>query len=269
MARPMHGRTTLELPAFQRRLDRQALQTRHLRLPLYERAGIPRARRVLDVGCGSGAVALDLAAACPGTLVAVDSDAAMARCSRDALQENAEVLVADGRSLPFADASFDVAVCNLVLLWSPEPARVVKEMARVVRPGGTVLASMEPDYGGKVHWPENPLVDLVFRGEGIRRRGGDPHAGRRLRQHFVEAGLRTEVGLANAEVPTTEEDLALLRRNRQYYRDLLGEAGFSADRIDAWQREYEDALEQGIQFNFLPVFWAIGRKPVPGDLDRP
>ncbi len=262
----VHGRAQHEVPAFQRRLDRQADATRAHRLGLYRRAGLPQVRRILDVGCGSGAVTLDLLEQGAGAdVVAVDFDAAMARRSRVRAPE-ALVLQGDGRRLPFPDASFDAAVCNLVLLWSPDPAGVVAEMARVVRPGGTVLASMEPDYGGKVHYPENPLIDLVFQGEGVRRRGGDPHAGRKLRSHFVAAGLRTEVGIA-PDVLTPDQDLAVFRRNRGYYRRLLSENGFGSPAIDRWEAEYLESLSSGQQTSFLPVFYAIGRKPVPGDVD--
>lgn len=263
----MHGRQVHEIPAFQARLDRQAARTAHLRAPLYARAGLATAGRVLDVGCGSGSVTAELTQATAGRVVAVDADATMVARTRARLGDGA-VAQADGRALPFPDASFDIAVCNLVLLWSPDPARVVAEMARVVRPGGVVLASMEPDYGGKVHFPENPVVDLVFQGEGIRRRGGDPHAGRKLRSHFVRAGLRAEVGLSNLQLPSTDEDLELYRRNCAYYRRLLADSGFDEASIDAWEAEYVDALEAGVQLSFLPIFHAIGRKPVPGDVDR-
>ncbi len=263
----MHGRAAHEVPTFQRRLDRQGERTRHLRAPLYARAGLAVARRVLDVGAGSGSVTADLVAGTSGQVVAVDLDGAMVGRAHGALP-GVPVLRADGARLPFPDGAFDLAVCNLVLLWCRDPGALVAEMARVVRPGGTVLASMEPDYGGKVHWPENPLIDLVFQGEGIRRRGGDPHAGRKLRQHFVAAGLRTEVGLAQAELFTPEQDLEEFRRNRAYYRRLLRDAGRGETAIAAWEAEYEAALSAGIQQSYLPIFYAIGRKPVPGDVDR-
>jgi SAM-dependent methyltransferase len=264
----VHGRARHEIPAFQRRLDRQADETRPHRLGLYQRAGLGQARRILDVGCGSGSVTVDLLDQGTSQVVAVDVDAAMARRT-GAKAGLAGVVQADGRRLPFPDGSFDAAVCNLVLLWTPQPAVLVAEMARVVRPGGAVVASMEPDYGGKVHFPENPLIDLVFQGEGVRRRGGDPHAGRKLRSHFVAAGLRTEVGIAAPDVLTPEQDLAVFRRNRGYYRRLLAENGFAAPAIDRWESEYLESLSSGQQLSFLPLFYAIGRKPVPGDVDSP
>lgn len=251
----MHGRAATELPAFQRRLDRQAAATRHLRIPVYEEAGLPRARTILDVGCGSGAVTAELGQ-WGARVTAVDVAPEMVRRSRDVLPE--PPLVADGAALPFADGSFDAAVCNLTLLWADDPQAVVKEMARVVRPGGLVLASMEPDYGGKIHWPPNPLVDVVFQGRGVERRGGDPQIGRRLRQLFVQAGLLTKVGISNGHVPTATEDLDNFRRHRSYYRRLLRENGFDEAAIDGWEEEYLQALEAGIELCFLPLFHAIG-----------
>ncbi len=260
----MHGRLAHEVAAFQDRLDAQAQRTRAIRHGVYARARLDAAATILDVGSGSGAVTQDLAAYTAARVIALDADAAMAGRTR---HSNRDALCADGRALPFADGSFDAAVCNLTLMWSPEPARVVAEMLRVVRPGGVVVASMEPDYGGKVHYPENPLIDLVWKGESIRRRGGDPHAGRKLRAYFQQAGLQTELGIGNLEVLTPAQDLDLWRRNRAYYRRTLREANFTAADIDAWEEEYTRALSDGVQLSWFPFFWAIGRKPVPGDVD--
>lgn len=252
----MHGRTAMELPAFVRRLDRQALQTAPMRHEVYARADLRSRHLILDIGCGSGAVTQDLQEWSRATITAVDASPEMAARTRD---RGIAALRGDGAALPFADASFEAAVCNLTLMWARQPEQLVREMARVVKPGGVVVASMEPDYGGKVHHPENPLIDVVFQGEGIARRGGDPHAGRRLRSHFVRAGLHTDVGVANLQVPTTEEDLAHLQRNRRAYRRMLDEAGRTPAQIHAWEAEYRHALEEGTQLNFLPIFWATGR----------
>lgn len=255
----MHGRQEHELPAFQARLDRQADALRHLRSPIYEKADLQQAGRILDVGCGSGAVTAELEGY--GDVVALDVAEAMVSRAAGRISAGTGLAVADGAHLPFKDDAFDAAVCNLVLLWAPDPGAMVREMARVVRPGGLVLASMEPDYGGKLHWPSNPLVDTVFRGEGVANRGGDPHAGRKLRQWFVAAGLLTDVGISNTQIPTPDQDLQNFRRNRTYYRRLLLENGFNCAQVDDWEDEYLAALDEGIVLCFLPLLHAIGRVP--------
>lgn len=244
------------------RLDRQALRTASVRHPLYFRVGLERARRVLDVGCGNGAVTKDLALLTRGTVVAVDHDRDMVGTARETLSNlsNVDVREADALKLPFPDAEFDLVVCHLLLMWVKDPVGAVTEMARVTRRGGTVLAAMEPDYGGKMHWPENPVVDQIFQGKMIERKGGDPHAGRKLRGWFVEGGLDVEVGLSNPRVPSCEEDLAAYEVEKEFYRRALVQNGLKPAQIDAWERDYLKSLREGVQFNFLPLFYAIGTK---------
>jgi SAM-dependent methyltransferase len=195
-------------------------------------------------------------------VVAIDNDPAMVQTAALTLQgvHNVEVRRADAHRLPFADASFDLVVANLLFMWVQDPQAVANEMARVCRPGGRVLASMEPDYGGKIHFPENPVIDQVFQGGMISRKGGDPHAGRKLRTYFVKAGLDTVVGMSNPQVPSCEEDLASYELEKGFYRRALRDSGVTPAQIDAWEAEYLASLREGTQFNYLPLFYALGAK---------
>jgi SAM-dependent methyltransferase len=245
-----------------RLLVRQAERTRGLRHPLYERIGVAEAPRVLDVGCGDGSVTEDVAALRTGPLVAVDVNPLMVERARRRLArfEHVTVEQADAVRLPFEAGAFDLVVCHLTLMWVADAAKAVREMARVVRPGGLVVAVMEPDYGGKIHFPENPMVDHVFADEMIRRRGGDPHMGRKLRALFARAGLAVQVGLLNPQVPSCEEDLGRYEAERGMYRRMLLYSGVLQKAVEAWEAEYVASLKDGTQFNFLPMFYAVGRK---------
>jgi hypothetical protein len=133
-------------------------------------------------------------------------------------------------------------------------------MTRVVKKGGKVVSSLEPDFGGKLHWPENAKVDKIFAGEAIKQRGGDPYIGRKLRMFFVKAGLQTEVGLGNTRIWSCAENKASYSRSKQFYRNVLKNNDLSDKEIRSWEKEYLRSIDDKIQFNFFPQFYAIGIK---------
>ncbi len=257
-----HNRTRDELGHFIKKLEQQALETAEERHPIYIVAGLKDAGLILDVGCGSGEVTKDMAAHTNGIVIALDDSPDMVDTAREMLgdSKNVRLCTGDAHNLPFKDDYFDIAICNLVLMWSEDPQRVVNEMARVVKPGGKVVASLEPDFGGKIHWPENSMVDPIFAGEAIKRRGGDPHIGRKLRALFVGAGLDTEVGIGNQRIWSCDEDRASYVRSRDFYWNVLRRAGMNDNEIKEWESEYLKSLDMGIQLNFFPQFYAIGSK---------
>ncbi len=95
--------------------------------------------RVLLVGCGTG---LDLEFIPPAVSVTgIDvSPGMLARAQRRAerLGHGADLRVGDARELPWSDAAFDVIVLHFILAVAPDPERIARESARVLRPGGRV-----------------------------------------------------------------------------------------------------------------------------------
>ncbi len=247
---------------FTTKLELQAVETAEERMPLYQKVGIKDASLILDVGCGSGIVTRDIIHLTTGTVFGVDESKDMIHVAQQVLHQykNIHLQVGSAEDLPFDDNIFDVTVCNLVLMWAHHPLQVVKEMARVTKKGGKVLASLEPDYGGKLHYPEHPKIDMIFSGKTIRDKGGDPHIGRKLRSLFVKAGLRTEVGIGNNRIWGCDEDKSYYLHARDFYVKALQNAGITQQEIDEWEYFYLKSLDEGIQLNFFPQFYAIGTK---------
>jgi len=257
-----HKRSKEDLRDFIKKLELQALETAEERMPLYLEVGLKDAKLILDVGCGPGMVTRDIAHLTKGKVIAFDDSEDMIKVAKDVLKayKNVELRVGNAENLPFDKNMFDIVTCNLVLMWADDPQKVVNEMARVTKPGGKVLASLEPDYGGKLHWPENPKVDPIFAGKAIRARGGDPHIGRKLRLLFVRAGLETKVGIGNNRIWGCEEDKAYYLHARDFYVKALKDAGLTQEEIDKWEYDYLKTIDEGIQLNFFPQFYAIGKK---------
>ena len=258
-----HKRSEEELNDFIKKLDLQALETAEERLPLYLEVGLKDAKFVLDVGCGSGFVTRDIARLTKGWVMGIDGSCGLIDVAKKILKDysNTKLCIGNAEQLPFKNNSFDIVTCNLLLMWANNPKKIVNEMTRVAKTGGKILASLEPDYGGKLHWPENPKVDPIFAGKAIKERGGDPHIGRKLRLLFVRAGLETKVGIGNNRIWSCEEDKAYYLHARDFYVKALKDAGLTDDEIDKWEYENLKSLDEGVQLNFFPQFYAIGKKP--------
>jgi len=121
--------------------------------PLFIRfAGTTGAVRVLDVGCGTGSLAMCLATD-PGIVSVRGLDSAapyVEYANRRSADARLDFQVGDACALPFPDATFDHAVSLLVLQFVPRAEIAVREMRRVTRPGGTVAAATWDTRGGLV-----------------------------------------------------------------------------------------------------------------------
>ena len=169
-----------------KRFVQQAAWTSELRLYLFKRAGMPAARRVLEVGCGTGAIlsGLDTGAAVHG----LDRDPGrLAEARRHAPQ--AKLACADALRLPYASGVFDITFCHFLLLWVKNPLQALQEMKRVTRPGGSILALAEPDYTARVDKPDDLAALGRLQTESLQRQGADPAVGSWLPELFRQAGL--------------------------------------------------------------------------------
>jgi len=105
-------------------------------------------RKVLDVGCGPGNLLVVLSADNPQLLVGVDVDASFLMFGRSKIQKTIEphstvptLIRASLPTLPFADETFDLVTCFLVMPHVPDDKVALTELARILKPGGTLAVS--------------------------------------------------------------------------------------------------------------------------------
>lgn len=158
---------------------------------------------LLDVGSGSGTISVSFAQLIPdGHVTGVDLNASILPRARAVAEtagvKNVEFQQGSVYKLPFADETFDVTVCNQVLIHIGTPWEALREMLRVTKRGGLV-AAREGDYESESLWPELPQLAMFHKlmaglmGAG----GGTPSAGRQLLSWALKAGVeRSQVTLS-------------------------------------------------------------------------
>lgn len=257
---------------WRRRFQQQATWTRSLRQYLLPRAGLHSCVRLLEVGCGPGAILDEITL----QLAEVESQPAWTKPSErlqlfgldirlDTLQEYARhnpaafLKQADAHHLPFADNCFDLVICHFLLLWVADPWQVLREMQRVCAAGGSVLALAEPDYGGRIDYPAN-LGDLgLLQKKALATQGADTEIGRKLGELFSQAGLKEiETGVLGGQwrgAPTTNE----WELEWQVLAHDLGEL-ITPDQLNRLKEADYQAYQSNSRTLFVPTFYAWGKK---------
>ena len=113
------------------------------RVPVVAAVVAAAPRRVLEVGCGWGELAEWIARETGAEVVATDLSPRMVTLARE---RGVDAQLADVQELPFADGEFDVAVAAWMLYHVPDLDRAIGELARVLRPGGRLVAVTNSRY---------------------------------------------------------------------------------------------------------------------------
>ncbi len=145
---------------------------------------------VADVGTGTGFVAAGLASRVD-RVIGIDNSAAMLRVARSNFAnlgvDNVETMLGGIDRLPVADHTVDAAVANMVLHHAPDPVAMIREMARVTRPGGWVAVTDEVTHPYEWMRIEQADIWLGFDATEIERFFADVGL---VDYHYVTLGIQ-------------------------------------------------------------------------------
>lgn len=213
---------------------------------LVDAADVHAGQRVLDVACGQGNAAL---AAALRFADATGVDYApnlldQARSRAQAQQLDVVFVEGDAEELPFGDASFDTALSTVGVMFAPDHRRAAAELARVVRPGGTI---------GLAAWTPDGMIGGLFR---IVARYAPPPAGVQPAALWGTTGHLTELFGDRVEWTSTTVRHYVFRYHSpahfsEWFRQFYGPITRLAGTLSAadLERFAEDLADVARQFN--------------------
>ncbi len=228
--------------------------------------GIARTASVLDVGCGTGLAARAIArrADFSGHVTGVDLSpflvtAAQRLASEEGLTEHLAFSAGDVRRLDFADGAFDALVAHTLLSHVEDPLSVLKEAARVVKPGGMV-GIFDGDYASLTFDHADPMKGKAHDEALINALVTNPRVMRQLPRLLRAAGLElitsfsyvlSEIGKANFWASAIDA-----------YRKLVVKAGaMTENEADNWATALRNDSETGIFFGSSNYYAYVARRP--------
>jgi SAM-dependent methyltransferase len=244
-----------------KRFKQQARWTAPLRRYLFDETDLGSAHTIIEVGCGTGALLSELI---PNTSIeasphihGLDIDPSYLGLAR-AHAPTARLVQGDAHRLPYATASFDMAVCHFLLLWVDDPVMVLNEMRRLVRPGGAVLALAEPDYGGRIDYPDELSQLGRWQERALSNQGADTRLGRRLGAIMHQVGMaHVETGILGGQWRDHSSSEAWLSEWQVIHADL--ETTVDPEALERLRAIDQQACQSGERVLFVPTFYSWGR----------
>ncbi len=237
-----------------KRYRQQANWTRKLREYIFGEIGSNESSRTLEIGCGTGAILSQI----DFPVCGLDIQLASLKEAKKHTQNKTPLTCGDTFSLPYADASFDTVFCHFLLLWLPNPRRALKEMIRITKAEGHIIAFAEPDYSQRIDKPDTLAKLGQWQIDALRKQGANPNMGAELAALFYGAGIRIiETGTISTSICEAEN----IDERKLEWATLEADLArnVSDERIQEMKRLDQAAWARGERVLYVPTHYIWGR----------
>lgn len=229
------------------------------------RLALPPFARILEVGCGTGAVLRSLVhrSDFTGKALGVDQcghfiDVANTFAQAEGVGNRLTFQVGDAHCLDFPPATFDVVIAHTLISHVTEPLAVLGEMTRLVRPGGTVVV-FDGDYASLTYaYPDHGFghrMDVALASSTFN----NPRIMRDLPRLLPELGLQLETVWGDAVVEIGAA--SFFKSFAETYVPYVKKAGLlPAQAVEAWHNEQRQTMENGTFFAACNYYTYIARR---------
>jgi SAM-dependent methyltransferase len=237
------------------RFTQQALWTESTRKYLFNKAGISSNSKILEVGSGTGAI---LSTLLQPNLIGLDISNNHLEYAKS-INSNHILVQADAYNCPFPDNYFDIVYFHYFLLWVKDPLRILSELTRVLRKGGSIIACAEPDYSGRIDYPESLKTIGDLQNLALIEQGADPYIGKKLPHLFSSSGFTiSEFGVINGRWSTqinsndTELEWKVIEKDLEGY--------MSSSELKKYKKLENEAISNNSFVRFIPTFYLHATK---------
>jgi ubiquinone/menaquinone biosynthesis C-methylase UbiE len=244
----------------------------HFTRRLLADAGISSGMRILDVGCGSGDVALMAAGFVGpgGSVLGIDRETGPLGLAQDRADElqltNVTFMRGDMARPPSDLGPFDAIVGRRVLMYQPDAIEALRALARVLRPGGMIVLHEHDTTMVPASLAPMPLHHKVqgWMRQTIEREGADIHMGFNLHRVLTQAGLTVEEVRAEAIVQTSTSPYPVGAIIRAMLPRIVKQGVSTEEEIDIEtldQRLEDERMRTDATYIGDMMFGAWARKP--------
>ena len=236
----------------------QAGWTQELRRYLYQQVGINEKSRVLEVGCGTGVITSEMKEYTRIQVKGIDIQFDRVQAAKK-LDTNTHYGCSDVYDLPFIKDHFDFVLAHYLFLWLREPVKALKEIKRVIKPGGIFVALAEPDYLARIDSPQELWQLGELQTISLIQQGANPMAGRLLSTQLHQAGFTgIQYGITGFQAKSDKLPEWFDSEWKILENDL--EPISSEKELEKFRQLDLSAQQNGSRVRWVPTFYAYGKK---------
>lgn len=231
-----------------------------------DRMGLAPNARVLDCGCGTGVVSRALARrdGFAGEVVGVDFSAALIEAAQrlagdEGLGDRIEFRIGDSHALEDPDESYDCVIAHTLISHVVDPAKMIREASRVVRPAGTV-AVFDGDYASLTYGAGDPELNAIMVDGILAAVVANPHVMRQIPTLLRDSGLEVLAFLPDVHAEAGAG--AFFSNLAESYAPMAVRAEtVSSEAADRWLAAQREASSKATFFGACNYYTYLARKP--------
>lgn len=236
----------------------QAGWTNQLRQYLYQQVGLNEKSRILEVGCGTGVITSELKEYTKIPAAGIDIQFERVEKAKK-LDASPYYGCADVYHLPFSNNYFDFVIAHYLFLWLREPVEALKEIKRVLKPSGFLVAMAEPDYLARIDNPQELWQLGELQTKALIQQGANPMAGRQLSTQLKQAGFTNiQYGISGFQSESDKIPAWFDSEWKILENDL--ESFSSAQELEKLRLLDLSVQQNGSRIRWVPTFYAYGQK---------